>query len=118
LPVEASLLDWHIAPVQDRVLYHLKVTRKNSVSILFHRLFPNFTTRPVVMEEIWTSRIDGSQMHELGHVPLPAVVTDPRQSDSDDPKHELEKLQWLPDGKNISFIYHGTLYVVSAESKR
>ena len=31
------------------------------------------------------------------------------------PQNILEKVQWLPDGKQVSFIYQGTLYIVSAE---
>jgi hypothetical protein len=42
----------------------------------------------------------------LGHVP--------GQFDFVGRPNQLEQVQWLPDGKQISFIYHGTLYVVNA----
>ena len=35
-----------------------------------------------------------------------------------DPREDLEYVQWLPDGKQISFIYRGMLYVVSAELEK
>ena len=31
---------------------------------------------------------------------------------------ELKQIQWLPDGKHISFVYRGTLYIMPVETPK
>ena len=49
---------------------------------------------------------------------LPGVFnTRPGADKNGDPKDQLEDIQWLPDGKQLSFIYQGMLYVVPADTQ-
>jgi hypothetical protein len=56
---------------------------------------------------LWVSRLDGSDMHEVGGVPItrPLTLTDRLFYD----------IQWRPDGKYLSFVYEDSLYVIPAE---
>jgi len=46
-------------------------------------------------------------MQELGHVPT--------HLDEDGTSQELlGEIQWLPNGRQISFVYQGTLYMMPA----
>ena len=53
--------------------------------------------------ELWISKADGTDMHELGYCPLGADA-----DDDSGPKLIL----WQPDSKHLSFVYKGFLYVV------
>jgi len=54
--------------------------------------------------ELWVSKADGTEMHEIGYCPLDA---DPE--DDSGPKLIL----WQPDCKHLSFVYKDFLYLVS-----
>ncbi len=59
---------------------------------------------------MYTSRLDGSEMRELGCV---EQNNDPMTHDLGfDPKERMENLQWTPDGKNLLFVYDGAIYTV------
>ena len=52
---------------------------------------------------LWVSRLDGSHMHEIGHLPY--------QPDEEIP----QQIRWAPGGKRLSFVYKGSLYTVPAD---
>jgi len=56
--------------------------------------------------ELWISKADGTDMHELGYCPLGADA-----DDDSGPKLIL----WQPDSKHMSFVYRGFLYVVGGD---
>ncbi len=112
LPVGAVLLNSEVSPQQGRVLYHLYIVRENSLAALLKRVSPKFVVKPAVTEEIWFSRANETQMHKIGEILRPSDGY--TASDAEDP-NQLRNVEWLPDGKQISFIYHGMLYIVSAE---
>lgn len=72
-----------------------------------HRLIPKFNPRPIYTESVWISRTDGHGMQELGHVPT-------HLDENGTPQDLLRDVRWLPDGRQISFVYEGTLYVMPA----
>jgi hypothetical protein len=47
-------------------------------------------------------------MREIGYVPTDLDANGNLEG-------QLTHIEWLPDGKQISFVYHGALYVVPAE---
>ncbi len=62
---------------------------------------------------LWVSDIDGSHMRELGYVRCPA--RDYYNNGSPWDAVDLSNLQWLPDGKHLSFVRANTLYVMPCE---
>ena len=111
LPVGAKLQSSEASPQQQFLWYHLQTAQTPPFFVWLHRLFPNLSVKPVLTESLWISRPDGKGMQELGY-----VLTHP---DADgDPEDLLGNIQWLPDGKMISFVYHGTLYVLPVNTEK
>jgi hypothetical protein len=61
---------------------------------------------PQQVSAIWVSRLDGSGMHEVGH------LLSGKEAEDDDPAFGLD---WLPGGKRLSFGYGDALYTVPAD---
>lgn len=89
------------------VCCHLQSTRTPPFSTWLHRLIPTFNPRPIYTESVWISRTAGHGMQELGHVPT-------HLDENGTPQDLLRDVRWLPDGRQISFVYEGTLYVMPA----
>ena len=75
----------------------MSVNHASWIDRLRHRLDPSTPLHTEREDEIWVSGLDGSQMTEIG-------------SDS----RPLFQLQWLPGGKQLSFLYREGLYTVPA----
>jgi hypothetical protein len=65
-----------------------------------HRLFSHYKVKSQYVTTLYTARLDGSGLKEVGHIHR-AVY--------------LEGLQWSPDGKQLSFYYGNALYTVPAD---
>ena len=81
------------------------VQEPSSIWKFLSRWIPALRPTPHPIVELRTSCLDGSDVHEIGHLDAPKTREDPR------PEH----LQWLPDGKQLSFIYKDRLYTVPAD---
>ncbi len=109
LPQSAAFYRAEVSPQQQTIFYDLEISRTNPFRYWLHRLLPKIDAPPTFARGIWVSRADGSGMREIGHTPFKL------ESEPDDwPQH----IQWLPDGKQVSFVYHDTLYVVPAEPEK
>jgi len=107
MPTGAMLRDGALSPQQEALCFEVRSSRTPPLLAWLHRLFPRVSVTSVDTEEMWVSRADGGGMREIGHVLI--TPTDDYNSSG-----RLKKLQWLPDGKQISFLYHDTLYVAPA----
>jgi hypothetical protein len=70
-----------------------------------HRWLPRISTNPQRRFGLWVSNIDGSRMHEIGHVLL---------APQDEAPTTFE-LNWLPGDKRLSFVYKAALYTVPTD---
>jgi len=111
MPTGADLWQWTVSPQQRSIFYDIQNSRTSPLLSWLHRLLPHFSKKPTAREELWVSEADGQGMHAIGYIPIPSETP---ASDV----ARLEHLQWLPDGKQISFLYRDTLYVVSAKPKK
>jgi hypothetical protein len=75
------------------------------VFVWMHRLTHSVSIKPVVEEGLWVNLAGTQQMHEIGHIPVRPGKNNTIEGD------QIDQLQWLPDGKQISFTYRGMLYV-------
>jgi hypothetical protein len=107
LPGLAS--DVHVSPQGDRMAWLLQNNRALPWDTLLHRLFPAWRMVKHFSMSLWVSRLDGSQMHEVGSIVLrsPAV----RAGQISWPWN----IRWLPGGKRLSFLYNDALWTVPAE---
>jgi hypothetical protein len=74
-----------------------------------HRLVPAIAAPSQHRIELWVSRVDGSEMHEIGH------LSGPKDGANADIWLNDYTLNWLPDSRQLSFIYKEALYIVPAE---
>jgi hypothetical protein len=103
LPPNAELQEVEFAPQGDRAAWLIRQQSVPPWSAFLHRLISSYPAKPIVVGSIWISRIDGTEMHELGH----QRGTDGGQAADD--------LHWLPDGKHLSYLYKGLVYTVPVE---
>jgi len=109
---EGARLRWiTVSPQQKSILYHLRISRTPPLLTWLHRILPKIDMQSIENEGLWISRSDGRGMHEIGHLPVPLDAND----FNDD---LLDYFRWLPDGRQISFVYHSILYVVPAELEK
>lgn len=71
----------------------------------WNRLFPPPLPYKV---SLWVSDLRGQKMHEVGSVPHDNTFS---LGDKDDPG----SIQWLPDGKTLSFLARGSVWTVPAD---
>ncbi len=110
LPQRDSTEEAVFSPQGDRVAWILTQESDplSPAAARLHRLLPAFSLQRPPQVSLWVSRIDGSQMHEIGCVPL--------QTDANEGWRDvIEETAWLPDGKRLSFRHKDALYTVSAD---
>jgi len=102
-PVDSKPMYESVAPGDRLIVYHLRTEKIPPILVWLHRVNAAIPARPELTEGLWISRADGTGMHELGHVPAESELC-------------LKDLNWAPDGKRLSFVYHGMLNVVAASA--
>jgi len=119
LPFKGEIVDEQFSSDGSHIVWSL-VQKSGNLPPLYewiHRRIPAFNPPHMSKISLWVSRIDGSQMHEIGYVPLrwDYNMDAPVQEDG------IEFLSWTPNGQRLSFIYKDALYTVPAnrlESQR
>jgi hypothetical protein len=64
--------------------------------------------RPYWEHQVWVSRVDGSGLRLLGRVDTYAEAT---------ALYDFDRLAWWADGKGLSFLYKGGLYMLPVEDR-
>jgi hypothetical protein len=94
-----------VSPQGDRVAWLLWRQNTSPVFKMLQRLFPTLKKDEHESLAIYTSKLDGSQMREIGW-----VDSKPQPTGS-----LIEEMRWLPNGKNLSLIANDTLWTVPVE---
>lgn len=71
------------------------------------RWIPSLRRAPHSHQELWTSRLDGSDMKLIG------FLEDDHQPVAE--RHDLSQLHWLPSGRAVSFLYENALWTVPVQ---
>jgi hypothetical protein len=95
LPAKTELYTLSISPSCDRVAWACWSTQKPR------------------RYELWMSNIDGSNMQPLGY-----VVREKTRAKENDFDWYPNYIQWLPDGKSLSYIHEGALWKVQIVPER
>ena len=115
LPFTAALMDKQFSPRGDRiVLVLVQRDYQPAIYLWLHRHFRTYVPAPTFRTSFWISRIDGSEMHEIGYLPLHFPEgSDTFEADlrSDEPAH----IEWTQNGDKLSFTYHDALYTTPTD---
>jgi hypothetical protein len=111
LPEHAAVLNDAVSPNHSMIACALRVEKPQPWEKWLRRLFPSLPSKPIITESLWICQTDGQGLQEIGHVPGKTAA-------SGDADEQLTDLQWLPDGKQISFIYQNMLYTVPARIEK
>jgi hypothetical protein len=104
LPPGAEAISISFSPRGDRVAWYLELHQSPSpVRRLLHRLLPVVRADTQTVEGVWVSRLDGSEMQEIGHFV--------KKYDGD----WAYNILWQPDGRRLSFLYQDRLWIVPAD---
>lgn len=96
-PSGTKVAELVFTPQGDRIAWLLQRDYIPLEARWLHRMFPAFRVARHTLESIWVSRIDGSDMHEIGFEethPRPEVGT------------EIRGIYWLPGGKRLGFLFN------------
>jgi len=110
LPPGAEIEETIVSTQQQSILYDFQIVRQNPLLSWLHRFLPRMNAKSTLHAGLWVSRADRSGMREIGVVPL--------QSAHDVLESNFHDVCWLPGGKQVSFVYNGMLYIVSAEPEK
>src|SRR5205085_698571 len=84
-----------------------------------HRLLPAFPLQERSVVSLWVSRADGREMREIGALDGTGIEVPSASDDGEGvvyfPILQALTLQWLPDGRGLSFVHHDMLYTVPVE---
>ncbi|MEO8429683.1 MAG: hypothetical protein ABI651_21540 [Verrucomicrobiota bacterium] len=107
LPRPASVSALFVSPDGERLAWHLVFKHSRLSGPRFSRQFPFVDFEKVYNSGLWVSKIDGSQMREVGPVK---------------PHRGISAAGWTPDGQHLGFVYLNlaeepiqTLWTVSVE---
>ena len=90
LPRRANLSNLFISPDGERLIWHLVFNRSRLSEPRLSRKSPFVDFETDYNDALWVSKIDGSQMREVGHVK---------------PYSKVSTVGWTPDGQHFSFVY-------------
>ena len=102
-----------LSPKGDRLFWGTLCGSKPSpLEVWLHRYLSFVPGDETATEQGWVSRVDGTEMKELGFYEIPSGQ--PSTANPAGPPWIIDP-KWTPDGKRISFIYKDRLLTVPAE---
>ncbi len=105
LPMTSQTKELELAPQGDRLAWLLIDSRRSPLVTMLVRLLPSLAARFPPREgiSVWVSRLDGTEMREIGFQQTRMTGKDPNVATD---------LRWMPDGKHLSFLMNDALYSV------
>jgi len=104
IPAEAELKECRLSPQGDRVAYLLYSDQESPPEKILRRLFHAYTRTKPGRNELWIADLKGGSRC-IGVLKLPSTP-DPVQPYS---------IRWLPDGKRISYLYDGGIWILPVQ---
>jgi hypothetical protein len=90
LPRRANLFDLFVSPDGERLGWHLGFERSRLSEPRFSKQFPYVDFEKVHTSALWVSKIDGSQMREIGRLKRGSLISN---------------AGWMPDSRHFDFGY-------------
>jgi hypothetical protein len=112
LPGFADNYSTIVSPRGDRIAWVISGTGRKSPTNLLERLFGFLGQKPVPTTGLWVSKVDGSELHEIGRMEFPWK---PKGNTLPSAALRPSLVRWMPDGKHLSFIHDEALYTVPVD---
>ncbi|MCW3054819.1 MAG: hypothetical protein JWN14_3989 [Chthonomonadales bacterium] len=100
IDVDGEITEFAFSPDGDHIAWLIDQFPHSAPIQFLQRFLPTMITQLQPSQSIWITRLDGSNPHELGRIPMQS-----RESS------EIGNLHWLPDGKQVSFGSRNFIYV-------
>lgn len=102
-----------LSPQGDRLVWQVQLVKSNLrdwVNRNLETFWPGHTSSGTEEDALWVSKVDGSNLRELGRIEVqrPGTFDGP-------PGSNLKQVRWTEDGLNVSFVYADVLYVVRVD---
>ena len=104
-PDGARLRGISYSPHFNSIAWVFKLRRVSILDVSLRRLFPSHKLHPSSTEELWISKVDGTEMRQLGYE---------KTTDGDSIESDISEVKWSPDENRISYIYKDKLWIVTA----
>lgn len=101
-PAGTAIFSVVFSPMGDRILWVFRTENRSSISRVIHRIIPGIPTLERFRISKWVSRIDGSDMKEVGLL----------ERTDKDYFSTPPQVEWLPGGKSFMFRDGGAYWVV------
>ncbi len=100
-PFDVESYRFTISPRDDRIAWTCTERRQPGFAQLLHRILPHWSVPMNEIVSLWTSDLDGKDWREIGHI------------SSTVGENASLGFAWLPNGRQISFVHEGVLYIVA-----
>jgi len=107
-PANTSVVYSDVSPDERRVAMSTQCERTDQFLGMIHRIIPSIKAPTRRWESIWIWNGDNTAMRELGRLPGKALRKDTFDTN-------IGTVKWLPSGRQISFEYNHTLYVLNVD---
>jgi len=101
LPFAVENFSFSISPNGDRIAWTCTEKCKPGLGAFLHRYIPRWPDPAREIVSLWISDLDGRHFRKIGHLPA---------TDEDGLSLAFE---WLPNGRQLSFVRNGALYIVA-----
>jgi hypothetical protein len=112
LPTFADYYNTIVSPNGDRIAWVISGTGRKSHTNLLEKFFSFLGQKPVPTAGLWVSKVDGSELHEIGRMEFPWK---PKGNNLPSAALRLSMVRWTPDSKHLSFIHDEALYTVPVD---
>jgi hypothetical protein len=100
-PTTVDTIELTASPDRTHLAWLLDGANANPLSTFIHRICPSYNPKPSRYRSISVSHIDGSHIQEVGRID---------EDGSHAPDDMINSLQWMPDGKHVSYVCKNVLY--------
>jgi hypothetical protein len=103
----AEVTNLQVSPDGKHIAWTLMRKQEVAWQAYLHRILPRIAVESQPRWEIWLSDTESEKMRRIGYEEI--------SKSKEDDYFYPPKLQWLPDGKRLGFVYNAILYTLAVE---
>ncbi|HLK57742.1 MAG TPA: hypothetical protein VKU00_14345 [Chthonomonadaceae bacterium] len=123
LPPNSEIESVLYSPRGDRVAWLLQTDYTMPLQAFLHRVYPRYKAPTRSVASVWVCRVDGTQMHEVGHIDLVgsdgtaplAVASKAGPANMSISSPDDLDLHWMPDDRHLSFTLQGAVWSIATD---